>query len=58
MSLFGKNGRSVSSEIVDKQIIKGTASYARDLEIDLDDEVVYLEACDVCGWHKPIMIEQ
>ncbi|MEI3183977.1 MAG: GntR family transcriptional regulator [Lachnospiraceae bacterium] len=29
-----KNGRSVSSEIVDKQIIKVTASYARDLEID------------------------
>ena len=51
-----KNGRSVSSEIVDKQIIKVTASYARDLEIDLDDEVVYLKRVMYAD-NKPIMID-
>ena len=51
-----KNGRSVSSEIVDKQIIKVTASYARDLEIDPDDEVVYLKRVMYAD-NKPIMID-
>ena len=50
------NGRNVSSEIVDKQIIKVTASYARDLEIDPDDEVVYLKRVMYAD-DKPIMID-
>ncbi len=51
-----KNGRSVTSEIVERQIIKVTESYAKDLEIDPEDDVVYLKRVMYAD-DKPIMID-
>lgn len=52
-----KNGKTVSSEIVEKRIIKVTTAYARDLQIDRNDDVVYLKRVMYAG-DQPIMIDK
>lgn len=53
---IAQNGKKVNSEIIEKQIIKVTESYAKDLEINSDDEVIYLKRVMYAD-ERPIMID-
>lgn len=53
---IAQNGKKVNSEIIEKQIIKVTESYAKDLEINPDDEVIYLKRVMYAD-ERPIMID-
>ena len=49
-------GKKVTVDIIEKKIIKVNASYARDLQIKLTDDVVYLKRIMYAD-EKPIMID-
>ena len=53
---IAKNGKKVNSKIIEKQIIKVTDSYAKDLEIDPNDDVIYLKRVMYAD-EKPAMID-
>lgn len=51
-----RNGKSARSEVIKKEIIKVKKEYAGDLEIDPDDDVIFLQRVMYAD-KKPIMID-
>lgn len=51
-----RNGKSARSEVIKKEIIKVEKEYACDLEIDPDDDVIFLQRVMYAD-KKPIMID-
>ncbi len=53
---LAKDGKEATVDILEKAIIRVSESYARDLQIDAEDDVIFLKRL-MYGDHMPVMID-